>query len=129
MAAKAILILVPLFGLQFLLMPVRPEYGTVYFQIYQHFMSLITSLQGAMLSCIFCFFNGEVRSLLRRKWQEQWIMSDKRRKNTGNTSSTFIDGYSMVDTTRDLTSPKSKVVFDQANTSVSVIQWTLIHQS
>ncbi|XP_055859662.1 calcitonin gene-related peptide type 1 receptor-like isoform X2 [Biomphalaria glabrata] len=117
MAAKAILILVPLFGLQFLLMPVRPEYGTVYFQIYQHFMSLITSLQGAMLSCIFCFFNGEVRSLLRRKWQEQWIMSDKRRKNTGNTSSTFIDGYSMVDTTRDLTSPKSKTVFDQANTS------------
>ncbi|KAK0049018.1 calcitonin receptor, partial [Biomphalaria pfeifferi] len=117
MAAKAVLILVPLFGLQFLLLPVRPKFETIYFKIYQHFMSLMTSLQGAMLSCIFCFFNGEVRSLLRRKWQEQWIMSDKRRKNTGNTSSTFIDGYSMVDTTRDLTSHKSKTVFDHANKS------------
>ncbi|KAH9500911.1 hypothetical protein Btru_069181 [Bulinus truncatus] len=113
-AAKAILILVPLFGLQHLLMPFQPEEDTVWQRVYQHVVSLITSLQGAIVSIIFCFCNGEVRSLIVRKWKEQRLMSDHRRKNTATTS-TFIDGYSMVDTSRDFTNHKAKNSMDHHN--------------
>ncbi|KAK3759805.1 hypothetical protein RRG08_041758 [Elysia crispata] len=101
-AAKATLILVPLFGLQFLVFPVRPAEDSPMHDIYLHFMALLMSMQGTLVSIIFCFCNGEVRSLIMRKWHQHRLMTSRSsRKNTGFTSSTYVDGYSVVDTTRD----------------------------
>ncbi|GFO06609.1 calcitonin receptor [Plakobranchus ocellatus] len=58
-AAKATLILVPLFGLQFLVFPVRPAEDSPLHDVYLHFMALLMSLQGTLVSIIFCFCNGE----------------------------------------------------------------------
>ncbi|GFR66888.1 calcitonin receptor [Elysia marginata] len=103
-AAKATLILVPLFGLQFLVFPVRPDEDSPLHDVYLHFMALLMSLQGTLVSIIFCFCNGEVRSLIMRKWHQHRLMTTRSsRKNTGFTSSTYVDGYSVVDTTRDCT--------------------------
>ncbi|GFR77661.1 hypothetical protein ElyMa_002243300, partial [Elysia marginata] len=45
-----------------------------------------------------------IRSLIKRKWHQYRLMtSSTARKNTGFTSSTYVDGYSVVDTTRDTT--------------------------
>ncbi|CAL1531756.1 unnamed protein product [Lymnaea stagnalis] len=106
-AAKAILILVPLFGMQWLLFPVRPEQDSVLHDIYVHFAAVIISIQGTLVSIIFCFCNGEVRSLIRRKWHEHRLMNSKRRP-PGITSTTYIDGYSIVDSTREVTYLRSK---------------------
>ncbi|XP_005093780.3 calcitonin receptor [Aplysia californica] len=114
-AAKATLILVPLFGLQFLTFPVRPDEGSPLHDVYLHFMALLMSLQGTLVAIIFCFCNGEVKSLLRRKWQQHMLMTGGPRKNTAITSSTLVDGYSVVDTARDGNSLRVKVPLDSLN--------------
>ncbi|GFS15198.1 calcitonin receptor [Elysia marginata] len=87
-AVKATLILVPLFGLQFLVFPVRPAEDSPLHDVYLHFMALLMSLQ--------------VQSLIVRKWHQYRLMtSRKTRKNLGFTSSTYVDAYSVVDTTRE----------------------------
>ncbi|CAG5126885.1 unnamed protein product, partial [Candidula unifasciata] len=112
-AAKATLILVPLFGLQFLILPVRPELDSVLYPFYLHFMSLVMSLQGTLVAIIFCFCNGEVKSLILRKWQQHKLMTGHTRKNTGLTSSTIMDGYSVIENTREGTIQVSKSTHDQ----------------
>ena len=42
---RATLILVPLFGLQYLIFPVRPEEGTALYDFYHYFIALLISLQ------------------------------------------------------------------------------------
>ncbi|RUS80722.1 hypothetical protein EGW08_011508 [Elysia chlorotica] len=116
-AAKATLILVPLFGLQFLVFPVRPAEDSPMHDVYLHFMAVLMSMQGTLVSIIFCFCNGEVRSLIMRKWHQHRLMTSRSsRKNTGFTSSTYVDGYSVVDTTRDAT----KVMPDNATLVASI---------
>ncbi|GLH09982.1 Diuretic hormone receptor [Gryllus bimaculatus] len=69
-AARAALILVPLFGLQHVALPFRPEPGARGEQLYQLFAAVVISLQGLCVSCLFCFANVDVhcavRPLLRR---------------------------------------------------------------
>ena len=42
---RATLILVPLFGLQYLIFPVRPAEGTALYDFYHYFIALLMSLQ------------------------------------------------------------------------------------
>ena len=44
-AVRATLILVPLFGLQYLIVPVKPAEGTALYHVYHYFVALLTSLQ------------------------------------------------------------------------------------
>ncbi|KAK7477488.1 hypothetical protein BaRGS_00031252, partial [Batillaria attramentaria] len=116
MAVRATLILVPLFGLQVLVFPVKPEEGTTLSDVYHYCIALIVSLQGALVSIMYCFCNGEVTSLLRRKWHQHRLMTGHVRKNTALTSSTYTEGYSVVNTSlRDLSTQKSKVATDLHN--------------
>ncbi|KAL8592155.1 hypothetical protein ACOMHN_033526 [Nucella lapillus] len=116
---RATLILVPLFGIQFLIFPVQPAEGSVLYDFYHYFVALLTSLQGTLVSVMYCFCNGEVTSLLRRKWHQHRLMTGHVRKNTALTSSTYTEGYTVVNTsTRDLTSQKSKVAPDIHNRSL-----------
>uniref|UniRef100_A0A4W6D8G2 Calcitonin gene-related peptide type 1 receptor n=1 Tax=Lates calcarifer TaxID=8187 RepID=A0A4W6D8G2_LATCA len=69
-AVRATLILIPLLGIQFVLFPYKPREHWVY-EIYLYVMDILMHYQGLLVSTIFCFFNGEVQSVLRRHWNQQ----------------------------------------------------------
>ncbi|CAK6982049.1 calcitonin gene-related peptide type 1 receptor-like [Scomber scombrus] len=69
-AVRATLILIPLLGIQFVLLPYKPQDQRV-FEIYMYIMEILMHYQGLLVSTIFCFFNGEVQSVLRRHWNQQ----------------------------------------------------------
>ncbi|XP_030014712.1 calcitonin gene-related peptide type 1 receptor-like [Sphaeramia orbicularis] len=69
-AVRATLILIPLLGIQFVLLPYKPHEHSVA-EIYLYIMDILMHYQGLLVSTIFCFFNGEVQSVLRRHWNQQ----------------------------------------------------------
>ncbi|KAM9829579.1 calcitonin gene-related peptide type 1 receptor [Syngnathus typhle] len=69
-AVRATLILIPLLGIQFVLLPYKPHEHWVS-EIYLYIMEILMHYQGLLVSTIFCFFNGEVQSVLRRHWNQQ----------------------------------------------------------
>uniref|UniRef100_A0A3Q2YA78 Calcitonin gene-related peptide type 1 receptor-like n=1 Tax=Hippocampus comes TaxID=109280 RepID=A0A3Q2YA78_HIPCM len=69
-AVRATLILIPLLGIQFVLLPYKPQEHWVS-EIYLYIMEILMHYQGLLVSTIFCFFNGEVQSVLRRHWNQQ----------------------------------------------------------
>ncbi|XP_066998977.1 calcitonin receptor [Anabrus simplex] len=64
-AVRATLILVPLFGLQHILLPFRPEPNQPGERFYQLFSAVVISLQGFCVSCLFCFANVDVHCAIR----------------------------------------------------------------
>ncbi|KAI4885377.1 hypothetical protein NFI96_003711 [Prochilodus magdalenae] len=68
-AVRATLILVPLLGIQFVLLSYKPE-GQLSSEIYEYVMNILMHYQGLLVATIFCFFNGEVQSVLRRHWNQ-----------------------------------------------------------
>lgn len=74
---RATLVLLPLFGLHFLVTIYRPPPSTgvcLWTEIYLYFNDILEGIQGFMVALIFCYFNGEVSSLLRRtyvRWKDQ----------------------------------------------------------
>ncbi|KAM3872190.1 calcitonin gene-related peptide type 1 receptor-like [Diretmus argenteus] len=67
---RATLILIPLLGAQFILVPWRPE-GRMARAIYEFIMNIFSHFQGLLVAIIFCFCNAEAQTALRRKWA-QW---------------------------------------------------------
>ena len=65
-SAKAVLMLIPIFGLQFLLLPVRPGEGSSLEYLYQIFSSISTSTQGITVSVLLCFSNKEIQTNIQR---------------------------------------------------------------
>ncbi|XP_031767530.2 calcitonin gene-related peptide type 1 receptor-like [Galleria mellonella] len=59
-ATRAALILIPLFGLHFVLIPLRPPSGTQEERVYQIVSAFLTSLQGLCVAVLFCFTNHDV---------------------------------------------------------------------
>ncbi|XP_051515210.1 calcitonin gene-related peptide type 1 receptor [Myxocyprinus asiaticus] len=73
-AVRGTIILVPLLGAQFILVPMQPS-GRIPFAIYNLFMNIFSHFQGLLVAIILCFCNGEVQSALRRKfvqYRSQW---------------------------------------------------------
>ncbi|CAH2306681.1 Calcitonin gene-related peptide type 1 receptor [Pelobates cultripes] len=71
-AVRATLILVPLFGIEFILFPWRPE-GRIAEEVYNYVMHILVHYQGLLVATIFCFFNGEVQGVLKRQWNQYKI--------------------------------------------------------
>ncbi|CAG01331.1 unnamed protein product, partial [Tetraodon nigroviridis] len=69
-AVRATLILIPLLGIQFVLLPYKPNDQRI-FESYMYIMEVLMHYQGLLVSTIFCFFNGEVQGVLRRHWNQQ----------------------------------------------------------
>ncbi|XP_075897486.1 calcitonin gene-related peptide type 1 receptor-like isoform X2 [Nelusetta ayraudi] len=69
-AVRATLILIPLLGIQFVLLAYKPHSSRV-LEIYLYIMDILMHYQGFLVSTIFCFFNGEVQSVLRRHWNQR----------------------------------------------------------
>ncbi|XP_033762156.1 calcitonin gene-related peptide type 1 receptor-like isoform X2 [Pecten maximus] len=101
-AARATLILIPLLGLQFLLVPLRPEIGSDTERAYHYISALVVSLQGAFVSTMYCFCNSEVISVIKRKWYQHKVMFSGKRSRTSSTIAattyTFVDHVSTVQT-------------------------------
>ncbi|XP_076015455.1 calcitonin gene-related peptide type 1 receptor [Genypterus blacodes] len=69
-AVRATLILIPLLGAQFILVPWRPE-GRMARAIYEFIMNIFSHFQGLLVAIIFCFCNAEAQTAVQRKWA-QW---------------------------------------------------------
>uniref|UniRef100_A0A3B1JCX9 G-protein coupled receptors family 2 profile 2 domain-containing protein n=1 Tax=Astyanax mexicanus TaxID=7994 RepID=A0A3B1JCX9_ASTMX len=95
-AVRATLILVPLMGAHFILVPLQPE-GRLSKAVYEFFMNIFTHFQGLLVAIIFCFSNGE--SAIRRKsaqYRAQW----RRRLVTTDSHCTYHTNSSITETSR-----------------------------
>lgn len=66
-AARAALMLIPILGIHFLMMPIRPQQGTTLEYFYEVFAAVSSSYQGFFVSIIFCFINSDVWEILKKK--------------------------------------------------------------
>lgn len=69
-AVRATLILIPLLGVQYILIPWRPQ-GHISCAVYDFFNNIFSHFQGLLVAIIFCFCNAEAQTALKRKWA-QW---------------------------------------------------------
>ncbi|XP_022441748.1 calcitonin receptor isoform X1 [Delphinapterus leucas] len=68
-AVRATLILVPLLGVQFVVLPWRPSHP-VLGRIYDYVMHSLIHFQGFFVAVIYCFCNHEVQAALKRQWNQ-----------------------------------------------------------
>ncbi|XP_074659137.1 calcitonin gene-related peptide type 1 receptor-like [Tubulanus polymorphus] len=77
-AVRAIIILIPLLGLQYMIIPFRPTEPAAQ-TIYLIIAAVVVSFQGLFVAVIFCFCNGEVIAIVKRKWGQHQLMQGKTR--------------------------------------------------
>ncbi|XP_064555427.1 calcitonin gene-related peptide type 1 receptor isoform X2 [Drosophila montana] len=90
-AVRATIILVPLFGLQHFLLPYRPDAGTQLDRFYQLLSVVLVSLQGFVVSFLFCFANHDVTFAVRtllNKWMPSFVAPPPAGSNTGQLATT-----------------------------------------
>ncbi|XP_024915152.1 calcitonin gene-related peptide type 1 receptor [Cynoglossus semilaevis] len=75
-AVRATLILIPLLGVQFILLPTQPE-GRISRAIYDFFVNIVVHFQGLLVAIIFCFCNAEAQGALQRKWTQRKVSRGK----------------------------------------------------
>lgn len=86
-AVRATLILIPLLGLHYLVTPFRPVPRSPGEAIYETVSAIVTSFQGLSVALLFCFFNGEVIALIRKKWHQALLMRGRRMSYAATTVS------------------------------------------
>ena len=67
-SARAVFILVPIFGLHFLLMPIRPDAGSKLEYVYEVIASITTSTQGLSVSFLLCFLNNFISNHIKKSF-------------------------------------------------------------
>uniref|UniRef100_H9H7E3 Calcitonin receptor n=1 Tax=Monodelphis domestica TaxID=13616 RepID=H9H7E3_MONDO len=105
-AVRATLILVPLLGIQFVVLPWRPE-SKLAGEVYDYVMHVLMHYQGLLVATIFCFFNGEVQGALRRQWAQCKAQWGQRRRDHCSTRSASCTASSLTDVPVSLCSPDS----------------------
>ncbi|XP_064410865.1 calcitonin gene-related peptide type 1 receptor [Latimeria chalumnae] len=95
-AVRATLILVPLLGIQFVIIPWRPE-NRLAGEIYDYIMHILMHYQGLLVSTIFCFFNGEVQAALKRQWMQYKTQWGQRRRDHCSMRSTSYTATSITE--------------------------------
>uniref|UniRef100_A0A8C8VNG0 Calcitonin receptor n=1 Tax=Pelusios castaneus TaxID=367368 RepID=A0A8C8VNG0_9SAUR len=95
-AVRATLILVPLLGIQFVIIPWRPE-NRLAGEIYDYIMHILMHYQGLLVATIFCFFNGEVQGALKRQWMQYKTQWGQRRREHCSTRSTSYTATSITE--------------------------------
>lgn len=97
-AVRATLILVPLLGIQFVLLAYKPERSTS--ELYQYVITILMNYQGLLVATIFCFFNGEVQSVLWRHWNQYRMQFGSTFANRDALRSTSCTSSSMTEVHR-----------------------------
>ncbi|TDH04291.1 hypothetical protein EPR50_G00150160 [Perca flavescens] len=95
-AVRATLILVPLLGIQFVIIPWRPE-NPLAGEVYEYIMHILMHYQGLLVATIFCFFNGEVQAALKRQWMQYKTQWGQRRKEHCSMRSTSYTATSITE--------------------------------
>uniref|UniRef100_A0A3B4GTZ8 Calcitonin gene-related peptide type 1 receptor n=1 Tax=Pundamilia nyererei TaxID=303518 RepID=A0A3B4GTZ8_9CICH len=95
-AVRATLILVPLLGIQFVIIPWRPE-NRLAGEVYEYIMHILMHYQGLLVSTIFCFFNGEVQAAVKRQWMQYKTQWGQRRKDHCSMRSTSYTATSITE--------------------------------
>ncbi|KAJ8334187.1 hypothetical protein SKAU_G00398260 [Synaphobranchus kaupii] len=95
-AVRATLILIPLLGIQFIILPWRPE-NRLFGEIYDITMHMLMHYQGLLVAIIFCFFNGEVQSALKRQWMQYKTQWGQRRREHCSMRSTSYTATSITE--------------------------------
>ncbi|XP_027691747.1 calcitonin receptor isoform X2 [Vombatus ursinus] len=103
-AVRATLILVPLLGVQFVVIPWRPE-SKLAGEVYDYVMHVLMHYQGLLVATIFCFFNGEVQGALKRQWAQYKTQWGQRRRDRCSTRSTSYTATSLMEVPVYLYSP------------------------
>ncbi|XP_071545489.1 uncharacterized protein [Panulirus ornatus] len=93
-AVRATLILIPLLGLHYVLMPFRPAPGSHGELVYQVIAALASSFQGFCVALLFCFCNSEVTIAMKKKWEQYLFNHDPRRFSLSTTCAFNINGSS-----------------------------------
>lgn len=117
--AKSTLVLIPLFGVHFVVFNAIPICLEPNIEIIWMYLELtISSFQGFIVSLLFCFFNGEVKTEIRKHWR----MRTLRRQSLVSSRSTRA--FSIQSSEQD--SPKSR---DKRDSSMTHIRENLSIQS
>uniref|UniRef100_A0AAY4EDA3 Calcitonin gene-related peptide type 1 receptor n=1 Tax=Denticeps clupeoides TaxID=299321 RepID=A0AAY4EDA3_9TELE len=95
-AVRATLILVPLLGIQFVILLWRPE-NRLAGEIYDFIMHILMHYQGLLVATIFCFFNGEVQAVLKRQWVQYKAQWGQRRREHCSMRSTSYTATSITE--------------------------------
>ncbi|XP_041366897.1 corticotropin-releasing factor receptor 1-like [Gigantopelta aegis] len=66
-AVKATIILFPLLGVTYVLFLIPPSNNHVVHTVFQYANALLQSFQGLFVAVFYCFLNGEVKAVLRKK--------------------------------------------------------------
>ncbi|XP_066251250.1 calcitonin gene-related peptide type 1 receptor-like [Euwallacea similis] len=91
-AVRAALILTPLFGLQFILIPVRPYTGHPMYYVYVYTSVIIIPYQGLCCAILFCFANHDVHQAIKRSFQRNLTRQSTRWSNcqTGDSAAAIF---------------------------------------
>ena len=71
--AKAALFLIPILGINYLILPIRPESDntSLYLQrLYDIVSAVTTSFQGFFVALLLCMTNSEVIDLIKKRWNQ-----------------------------------------------------------
>ena len=63
--------LVPILGVNYLLLPIRPADGSWLEDVYDILVVAFSAFQGVFVSLLLCFTNCEVLVLIKRRWKQQ----------------------------------------------------------
>ncbi|XP_060816159.1 calcitonin gene-related peptide type 1 receptor-like isoform X6 [Bombus pascuorum] len=86
-AFRATLLLVPLLGLHYLVIPFRPPKNHPWEQFYEVLSAITASFQGLCVAVLFCFCNGEVIAQFKRRWEGTALMRNRANSCTATTVS------------------------------------------
>ncbi|XP_043518154.1 calcitonin receptor-like isoform X5 [Frieseomelitta varia] len=86
-AFRATLLLVPLLGLHYLVIPFRPPKNHPWEQFYEVLSAITASFQGLCVAILFCFCNGEVIAQFKRKWEGTLLLRNRANSCTATTVS------------------------------------------
>ncbi|KAL6434739.1 hypothetical protein ACFW04_005156 [Cataglyphis niger] len=86
-AFRATLLLVPLLGLHYLVIPFRPPKKHPWEHFYEVLSAITASFQGLCVAVLFCFCNGEVIAQFKRKWDGNALLRKRANSCTATTVS------------------------------------------
>ncbi|KAH0552668.1 hypothetical protein KQX54_013869 [Cotesia glomerata] len=86
-AFRATLLLVPLLGLHYLVIPFRPPPGHSWEKTHDIVSAVTASFQGLCVAILFCFCNGEVIAQFKRKWEGSVLIRKRANSCTATTVS------------------------------------------
>ncbi|TWW58431.1 Pituitary adenylate cyclase-activating polypeptide type I receptor [Takifugu flavidus] len=107
--AKSTLLLIPLFGMHYMVFALLPEHTGAEARI---FIELgLGSFQGFVVALLYCFLNGEVQAELKKrfwKWQAQSYLTYSKRRRTLFTESSTVTQISVLDKSSPKEQPSSE---------------------